>query len=152
MATTQAQSTKHPTIKLGDKGPAVKLAQKRLVDRGYAPLAQDGIYGAQTRRRVRAYQTDRHNDTHFPLAVDGIVGPKTWARLDPPTIKRGDDGNAVRLLQELLGHYEFVVGKIEIDGDFGPATEKAVRSFQEYWGTLTVDGIAGPATWTALWS
>jgi peptidoglycan hydrolase-like protein with peptidoglycan-binding domain len=152
MATTQAQSTKHPTIKQGDRGPAVKLAQKRLVDRGYGPLAQDGIYGAQTKARVRSYQSDRRTDTHFPLTVDGIVGPKTWARLDPPTIKRGADGDAVRLLQELLGHYEFVVGKLAIDGDFGPDTEKAVKAFQTFWGTLEVDGIAGPATWTALWS
>lgn len=142
----------HPTIHQGSKGAAVKLAQKRLVDRGYGPLAQDGIFGGQTKTRVKAYQTDRHNDPHFPLDVDGIVGPKTWARLDPPTIKRGADGNAVRLLQELLGHYEFVVGPLAIDGDFGPDTEKAVKKFQDYWGTLTVDGIAGPLTWTALWS
>jgi peptidoglycan hydrolase-like protein with peptidoglycan-binding domain len=141
----------HPTIQQGSKGPAVKLAQKRLVDRGYGPLSQDGIIGHQTQVVVKRYQTDRHDHTHFPLAIDGIVGSKTWARLDPPTIKRGDDGDAVRLLQELLGHYEGVVGKIDIDGDFGPSTETAVKKFQEYWG-LTVDGIAGPNTWTALWS
>ncbi len=137
-----------PTIKLGSKGAAVTLAQRRLNARGYS-IARDGIFGAQTRARVREYQTDRKTDTVAPLGVDGIVGPKTWARLDPPTTKRGDKGAAVKLLQERLDLFQ---GNVDIDGDFGPATEKALKEFQEFWGTLTVDGIAGELTWTALWS
>ena len=138
----------HPTIKVGSKGAAVKLAQQRLHARGYT-VARDGIFGAQTRTRVRSYQSDRQHDTVAPLAVDGVVGSKTWARLDPPTIRRGADGAAVKLLQERLDLFS---GDIAIDGDFGPATETALKNFQEFWGTLTVDGIAGPLTWTALWS
>jgi peptidoglycan hydrolase-like protein with peptidoglycan-binding domain len=130
----------NPTIKQGSQGAAVKKAQKRLIDRGYAPLTADGIFGGQTRNRVRNFQ---------PLAVDGIVGPKTWARLDPPTIKKGADGNSVKLLQTLLGEFGFPTA---VDGDFGPNTETALKDFQTFWGTLVVDGIAGPLTWTALWS
>lgn len=139
----------NPTIKQGSKGPAVKKAQRALNDRGYNAGALDGLFGNRTRKAVRGYQTDRENEAVAPLAVDGIVGPKTWGRLDPPTIQRGANGDAVELLQHLLGFFGFGVA---VDGDFGPLTEQAVKDFQDWWGTLTVDGIAGPLTWTALWS
>jgi len=57
-------------------------------------------------------------------------------------LKRGSRGAAVRELQRLLGG-------LVVDGDFGPATERAVRAFQKTAG-LVVDGIAGPQTMTAL--
>ncbi len=52
-------------------------------------------------------------------------------------------GSAVRRLQEAL--------HVEVDGEFGPATEAAVRRFQAEHG-LEVDGVVGPATWSALGS
>ena len=138
----------HPTIQLGSQGAAVKLAQQRLDKRGYH-LAQDGIYGGVTRQRVRSYQTDRSHDTVQPLGVDGIVGPKTWARLDPPLIKKGAKGDAVTLLQHLLNDHGFSVGAV--DGDFGPKTEKALKDYQKS-VHLAEDGQAGRDTWTALHS
>lgn len=138
-----------PTIKQGSKGPAVKKAQKALNDRGYFVGAADGIFGSQTKNGVTVYQTDRKEDEFLPLSVDGIVGPKTWARLAPATIKKGARGDAVKLAQQRVNLY---VGPVDVDGDFGPATEQAVKDFQEFWGLLTVDGIVGSLTWTALWS
>lgn len=58
-------------------------------------------------------------------------------------LKRGMTGNDVAELQEelkKLGLYDN-----EIDGSFGPATEKAVKMFQSS-NALVVDGIVGPAT------
>jgi peptidoglycan hydrolase-like protein with peptidoglycan-binding domain len=142
-----------PTIKLGSRGAAVKKSQRALTDRGYNPGAADGIFGAQTRRAVRSYQTDRKDDDYLPLGVDGIVGPNTWRRLAPPLTKRGAEGELVKLLQEHLNWYEGVIGgPIDVDGDFGSATETAVKEFQAFWGSLDVDGIVGRLTWTALWS
>lgn len=54
---------------------------------------------------------------------------------------KGEKGDAIRKLQTALG--------ITADGDFGPATEKAVMAFQNAQGLL-VDGVAGPQTLSAL--
>ncbi len=54
---------------------------------------------------------------------------------------RGSKGEEVLELQRLLG--------VTADGDFGPVTETAVRSFQGS-HNLKVDGVAGPQTWKAL--
>jgi peptidoglycan hydrolase-like protein with peptidoglycan-binding domain len=143
---------RHPTIKVGSKGAAVKLAQTRLNARGYAAGTADGLFGNLTRNAVKSYQADRAQHTVAPLQSDGVVGPKTWARLDPPVTKKGDDGPAVKLLQERLNVFSFLFEELDVDGDFGAGTEAALKAFQEWWGTLAVDGVAGALTWTALWS
>ncbi|HEY7103084.1 MAG TPA: peptidoglycan-binding protein [Mycobacteriales bacterium] len=63
-----------------------------------------------------------------------------------PLVKKGDQQHPVQTLQYLLrarGHL------VTVDGIFGPATDSAVRSFQQQKG-LSVDGIVGPNTWSAL--
>lgn len=62
------------------------------------------------------------------------------------TLKKGDSGEDVKRLQELLNGYGY---KLDPDGKFGPATEGAVKAFQQG-HSLKADGIAGPATWAAL--
>lgn len=62
------------------------------------------------------------------------------------TLRKGDKGADVRTLQTLLNKNG---NSIAVDGDFGPATDKAVRKFQAEQG-LTVDGIVGQKTWAAL--
>ena len=56
-------------------------------------------------------------------------------------LRRGSRGAEVAALQRLLG--------IAADGEFGPATEAAVRRFQRRRG-LAPDGIVGPRTRAAL--
>lgn len=65
-------------------------------------------------------------------------------KTDYPTLKRGDKGQYVVVLQEQLQDMGYYIGAI--DGDFGPATDRAVKLLQEVNG-LAVDGIVGPATW-----
>lgn len=62
------------------------------------------------------------------------------------TIKRGDKGVHVTLLQGLLRHLDYV---IDTDGKFGADTEEAVKQFQHSAG-LDVDGIIGQDTAACL--
>ncbi|MFC7401043.1 N-acetylmuramoyl-L-alanine amidase [Citricoccus sp. GCM10030269] len=64
-----------------------------------------------------------------------------------PTVRSGDEGEAVRRLQASLDATGHDPGSV--DGVFGPATEQALRDYQASIGTL-VDGIAGHKTWGAL--
>ena len=72
-----------------------------------------------------------------------------------PLLKKGDTGNVVKNAQALLiskGYAcggRIVQGNEVPDGDFGPTTEKSVRSFQSQ-KKLDTDGIIGSDTWTAL--
>ncbi len=64
-------------------------------------------------------------------------------------LKRGSRGVAVRALQQLINKAVGVSVAATVDGDFGVATELAVKVAQQRLG-LVVDGIAGPQTITAL--
>lgn len=61
---------------------------------------------------------------------------------DMPQIQRGSKGKAVKILQIILGD-------LEVDGSFGPATQAATLAFQKKHG-LEADGVVGPKTWRAL--
>ncbi|HLY85440.1 MAG TPA: peptidoglycan-binding domain-containing protein [Gaiellaceae bacterium] len=63
------------------------------------------------------------------------------------TLKPGDTGAQVKLLQEGLIALGFSPGKA--DGDYGPATQVEVEKFQLSKG-LAEDGIVGPQTLAAL--
>lgn len=56
-------------------------------------------------------------------------------------LKLGSKGKNVKILQDFL--------KILVDGDFGPATEKAVKDYQRK-NSLIVDGIVGTNTWNEM--
>lgn len=61
-------------------------------------------------------------------------------------LRRGDGGEEVMALQRRLHQAGL---RLAIDGDYGPATERAVCAFQRRVG-LVADGIAGPKTLQAL--
>ncbi len=65
----------------------------------------------------------------------------------PVTVRMGDDGPNVLLLQQRLMSNNCDPGGL--DGKFGPKTLAAVKQFQRA-KKLTVDGIVGPQTWSAL--
>ena len=85
---------------------------------------------------------------------DGAAGPASpeagpVTSSNTPTLRKGSKGAYVTLLQKQLLDRGYGLGSWGADGDFGSATEKAVRAFQGDQG-LAVDGIVGPKTWAAL--
>jgi hypothetical protein len=90
------------------------------------------------------------------LACSEKPGINTFigARKMNPTLRRGDGFRdttparrvAVERLQRSLKRLGY---DTDVDGLFGPGTERAVKRFQKD-RNLFVDGIAGPATWRAL--
>jgi cell wall-associated NlpC family hydrolase len=63
-----------------------------------------------------------------------------------PTLRRGNQGEYVRMLQQALNQEG---AGLEVDGKFGSKTEAAVKNFQQSNG-LKADGICGPKTWEEL--
>ena len=83
--------------------------------------------------------------------TNDAIGTNDDAIETPKTIRKGAKGELVIKAQELLRSHGYSLGKWGVDGDFGSATENAVKAFQRDNG-LTADGIIGPKTWAALMS
>ncbi len=161
-------------INPGDTGTRVEVVQYYLsvisyFDPSLPQVYITGTYDANTENAVRIFQQQNG------LTADGIVGRQTWNVLTnvyertvnslPPEyldradeiypgrfLSRGQSGDEVLRLQRLINRaaqsYQYIPTVAE-DGDFGTATENAVRQIQFNTG-LPVSGVAGPLTWYTL--
>lgn len=146
------------TLKINCIGNDVRWLQTGLNTIMKSGLTVDGDYGTKTFQAVKLFQ-DRYG-----LEVDGIFGSASRAAmikllagetivvkkipvLAKPTLEKGDNGTQVNYLQQDLN---YVLGtKLTVDGDFGPATYNAVKTFQKKCG-LEVDGVYGPKSYTMM--
>ncbi|MCA9038012.1 MAG: serine hydrolase [Planctomycetaceae bacterium] len=65
------------------------------------------------------------------------------------SLQNGSNGELVEMLQRTLNARMSPSPQLSVDGDFGPATEKAVREFQEA-RSLDVTGVVQSDFWKAL--
>lgn len=91
-----------------------------------------------------------YGDTMYINTAEEVAGvPVSWPGY---SLRQGSAGEPVRQIQEQLNaisnNYP-LIPKIGVDGIFGPATENAVRVFQQVFN-LTQDGIVGRRTWNKI--
>jgi peptidoglycan hydrolase-like protein with peptidoglycan-binding domain len=115
---------------------AVGLAVSGVFSNSKAPAAGAPPTTSQT-QTTGSTQT---NTTPTKPSRAHVVQPAT-------TLKPGQTGAQVRLLQRALTTLGYRPGKI--DGRYGPATQRAVIRFQQAEG-LTADGVFGTKTKRAL--
>ena len=164
-----------PVLRVGSQGNIVSELQAALKLLGYyrgnvdgiysdntaiavaqfqraAGLTADSIVGPNTWRRLFPSVSSRvptptpPNVSNRNVSVTNNISSQPQAT-SLPILRKGMQGDAVKLLQERLRKGGFFSGVV--DGIFGLQTLKGVESAQTQLG-LDLDGIVGPATWRAL--
>ncbi len=166
------------TLRYGSSGDAVKAMQESLTKLGYAPGAADGKFGRGTEAAVKQFQRNNGLTTDglagtktltllYSQAGQGSAptpapDPATQEPVATPaptenssnvtlsrTLRKGNTGDDVKLLQEKLQALNYYTGGI--NGVYDDLTIAAVKAFQSNNG-LTSDGLAGTKTYAVLQS
>ena len=167
-AAATAEPSGNGTMREGDTGEDVYTLQARLFELGYYNGRIDGRYSSETTAAVKAFQKANG------LGADGIAGKGTMNKLnsgnavaaettdddiadEPETtyqpetaytvLRRGDKSDQVEVMQRYLATLGYL--NSTPDGQFGSATDRAVKLFQEANGRSAY-GIAGSGTLSNL--
>ena len=99
---------------------------------------------------VQYFKTRNKKWTHWavPACVEGEITPVPVPETKP-TLRKGDSGSYVTLLQTELIQRGYDLSPFGADGKFGAKTQEAVKAFQRDAG-LESDGVVGQRTWAAL--
>ena len=131
------------TFTVNDAGRAVHI--------GY--IVDDGLNVIEARGRdygvIKSPLSSRWNRFGRPEAFAAEIEGGETAMNITKNLRKGDKGEEVKTLQQVLLAKGYDLGKFGADGSFGAATEAAVKAFQTA-SNLKADGIAGRNTVTAL--
>lgn len=127
---------------------------RKLATPEYFKLDENGIWCQRTREALLYTPAEGFKyeskpiDKNIPSSQynSSITNASIGKSASKPSLRKGDKGASVRELQALLIK---TGGKLTADGDYGVATEKAVRVFQTANG-LSADGVVGRQTWERL--
>ena len=131
-----------------DTEAAVKNFQR------YFSLTADGVVGRATWYKISYIYVSVKDLAELTSEGEEFTGDESIGAWQGTTLRRGAKGSEVELVQfwlSELAEFDANLLNVEVDGSFGPATERAVKAFQQLAG-LTADGVVGRATWTALYS
>ncbi len=160
-------------VSQGVFGEAVKVLQRNLKTIGCYNGEVHGHFGVETAEAVKQFQskyrvpmTGEVDGNTWQALIETVKKTKTieadkWEESLPstprktrftsprPTLQKGDVGEAVSEIQNLLTKLFYYKGPI--DSIFDSITESAVHAFQTNYN-LTADGIIGPKTWDVFHS
>jgi peptidoglycan hydrolase-like protein with peptidoglycan-binding domain len=149
-------------LKIGSRGDAVKSLQQTIMNAGFSVVGgADGIFGVLTATALKSFQNANG------LETSGVVDEATVAQLtkvgtgsggtghDPTVttspllgLRYGSIGSDVKALQEAL-----IAAGVSVrggaDGVFGPATQAALKQYQQAKG-ISQSGVVDAATANAL--
>ena len=169
-------STEYPAeLSQGSEGEGVLVLQYYLsYIANYVPTVLatgiDGSFGPATKNAVVSFQKT------YGLPQTGVVNRATWNKIQEiyysqvqnipyifsageiipypgRILRRGLEGNDVRVVQEYLAFIadkNSEIPRIRPDGDYGPATEAAVRAFTESYGLPDTSGRVNATVWNAI--
>ena len=136
----------YPLLAPGATGADVALAQKVIgvtADGKFGPLTASALGTWQSKHGVPASKK-LDNPTWATMVYLKLV-PARASALSPyvnVVLKRGSTGTAVKAMQK-------AIGRLTVDGSFGPATETRVKEYQKAKG-LTVSGVVDRKVWYTL--
>lgn len=138
----------YPLLAQGATGADVVLAQKVIgvtADGKFGPATASALGSWQARNGVAATKT-LDNATWSKMVALKLVPSRAPAnplqKYVNVVLKRGSSGEAVKALQK-------AIGKLTVDGSYGPATESRVKEYQRS-KALTATGITDSKVWNAL--
>lgn len=123
-------------IEITARGPAVSILQNLLNFNGIFCIV-DGIFGQQTLTSLHIFQRNAGLSTTWHVdntmrrrLAEGLEGVRVLAL--------GDFGNDVRAFQNIMQQHGI---PLVADGDYGPNTRSAVRSFHRMHGSPSQDNV-----------
>ncbi len=130
-----------------------KIFKRRVPAEGWQPYRGRNPHNHHMHVSIRGDARDDLSPWPWSAGAADLPEPSEPAAGEAPAypgtvLRQESKGPHVRTLQQRLKDLGF---NLEVDGDFGPGTFRAVTAFQRQKG-LNADGKVGPTTWTALFA